>query len=161
MYRDDVASETLSIVLDLSKTGGRGSLQTVLSVMAAAIKHHDKAVHQGEQSVKHFNESQDQKGLIEDINGEDMKAIRAELKQYHVDFACKKEADGKYTLLFKSKDMSMIEKAIKNVVSDLSEKMRMEDQLNNARQQAEQERREDPSHGRDVNRDKDLGVDNR
>ena len=82
------------------------------------------------------------------------------MKQYHVDFAVKEEADGKYTLFFKAKDMETIQKALKNVVTDLSSKLRVADQLANAQQQADQAR-EDPSHDRDANRDRDLGMDNR
>ena len=156
MYKDDVSSETLSVVVSDSKL----TLNVMLAAMKLAMRHYDKVSHQGEQTLKKFNESQEQKGLIEDINEEDVKTIRAELKQYHVDFAVKEEADGKYTLFFKAKDMETIQKALKNVVTDLSSKLRVADQLANAQQQADQAR-EDPSHDRDANRDRDLGMDNR
>ena len=56
--------------------------------------------------------------------------------------------------------LQTIQKALKNVVTDLSSKLRVADQLANAQQQADQAR-EDPSHDRDANRDRDLGMDNR
>lgn len=156
MYRDDVSSETLSIMVSDSKI----TLNVMLAAMKLAMKHYDKVSHQGEQSLKKFSENQEQKGLLKDINNEDVKTIRAELKQYHVDFAVKEEANGKYTLFFKAKDMETVQKALENVTTDLSSKLRVADQLANAQKQAEQAR-EDLSYDRDVNRDRDLGIDNR
>ena len=76
MYKDDVSSETLSVVVGDSKL----TLNVMLAAMKLAMRHYDKVSHQGEQTLKKFNESQKQKGLIEDINEEDVKTIRVELK---------------------------------------------------------------------------------
>ena len=107
--REDLSAETLDVVYD----GSKMTLGALFSIFQIASEHHNKSIHTGEQSVKHFYESAQKNEILDEIDPEDWRGIRSMMKnRYHLDFAYEKDAEkGTYTLHFRGKDLATIELA--------------------------------------------------
>ena len=82
--REDLSAETLDVVYD----GSKMTLGALFSIFQIASEHHNKSIHTGEQSVKHFYESAQKNEILDEIDPEDWRGIRSMMKnRYHLDFA--------------------------------------------------------------------------
>ena len=178
--REDLSAETLDVVYD----GSKMTLGALFSIFQIASEHHNKSIHTGEQSVKHFYESAQKNEILDEIDPEDWRGIRSMMKnRYHLDFAYEKDAEkGTYTLHFRGKDLATIKATLAKVVKTAARAERMIDQFERAKEQQEQDAAEESGHRRqkrqtsqirgkihgktpeqehDQNREKDRGTDNR
>ena len=88
--REDLSAETLDVVYD----GSKMTLGALFSIFQIASEHHNKSIHTGEQSVKHFYESAQKNEILDEIDPEDWRGIRSMMKnRYHLDFAYEKDAE--------------------------------------------------------------------
>ena len=112
--REDLSAETLDVVYD----GSKMTLGALFSIFQIASEHHNKSIHTGEQSVKHFYESAQKNEILDEIDPEDWRGIRSMMKnRYHLDFAYEKDAEkGTYTLHFRGKDLATIKATLAKVV---------------------------------------------
>ena len=162
--REDLSAETLDVVYD----GSKMTLGALFSIFQIASEHHNKSIHTGEQSVKHFYESVQKNEILDEIDPEDWRGIRSMMKnRYHLDFAYEKDAEkGTYTLHFRGKDLATIKATLAKVVKTAARAERMIDQFERAKEQQEQDRQAQehgkaPEQEHDQNREKDRGTDNR
>ncbi|WP_122791377.1 DUF3801 domain-containing protein [Intestinibacillus sp. Marseille-P6563] len=119
MYQNDLSTSTLEVVLGRGAWGTRVTLDLIIRALIAYQKHHYKAVHTGEQTMKHFNESHLSNEWAK-INDKDVWAIRAALKRYHVDFHIE-QTEGSAVLFFRAKDHRLINYALEQVVKSAME----------------------------------------
>lgn len=162
--REDLSAETLDVVYD----GSKMTFGALLRIFQIASEHHNKSIHTGEQSVKHFYESAQKNEILDEIDPEDWRGIRSMMKnRYHLDFAYEKDPEkGTYTLHFRGKDLATIKATLAKVVKTAARAERMIDQFERAKEQQEQDRQAQehgkaPEQEHDQNREKDRGTDNR
>lgn len=128
MYQNDLSTSTLEVVLGRGAWGTRVTLDLIIRALIAYQKHHYKAVHTGEQTMKHFNESHLSNEWAK-INDKDVWAIRAALKRYHVDFHIE-QTEGSAVLFFRAKDHRLINYALEQVVKSAMEAQKYQVQEN-------------------------------
>ena len=74
--REDLSAETLDVVYD----GSKMTFGALLKIFQIASEHHNKSIHTGEQSVKHFYESAQKNEILDEIDPEDWRGIRSMMK---------------------------------------------------------------------------------
>lgn len=155
MYKDDLSGETLEMTVG----NGKLTMESIMKFLKAAHNMLNKRSYIGKQSIKKFNRSNLQTNSVDNLESDDIKAIRAELKHYKVDFSVVKDKDtGTQTLYFRAKDLDIINKAFENLIKKGIKKS-IPDQLKEAREKAAvQMDDKDLAHDRDPNRDKDRGM---
>lgn len=150
--RQDLSTETLDVVYD----GSKMTFQGLLKIFEIAAKHHNKSVHTGEQSIKHFYESAQKNEILDEIDSVDWRAIRSMLKnRYHLDFAYERNKEnGTYTLHFRGKDLATIKATLAKVVKTATRAERMFDQFERAKEQ-QQKDQEAQERGKTPEQEKD------
>lgn|GEM_PF-4635782 len=164
MAHFDISEEVAQNTTDVTKQGLRMALNLLANHLNFGSSKNLESTEVGEQTIEDLNRSFDTKEMIE-VHNEHIDELRAELKRYKVDFAVvevpRDEQTGAapiYRLVFKAKDVAIINSALKIVAEKFGEKSRMDEQFQQAEEKAKrqaQEKTQDKE--RDVNRTKDRG----